>query len=62
MGNTMNQRCLFYCQGEKTNDKDQFLPCKGEVELWCGDRPCQGFSGTNRFNSCQYSLFIFTAQ
>jgi hypothetical protein len=55
--NIMNMRCLFYCQGEKTNDKGQLLPCKGEVELLCGGPPCQGFSGMNRFNSRQYSLF-----
>ena len=53
----MNMRFLFYCQGEKTNDKGQLLPCKGEVELLCGGPPCQGFSGMNRFNSRQYSLF-----
>ena len=55
--NMMNMRCLLYCQGEKTNDNCQLLPCKGEVELLCGDSPCQGFSGVNRCNSCQYSLF-----
>jgi len=60
--NMMNMRCLFYYQVEKANDKGQFLPCKGGVELLCGDPPCQGFSGMSRFNSCQYSLFIFTAQ
>ncbi|GFG29057.1 hypothetical protein Cfor_02087 [Coptotermes formosanus] len=48
---------LFYCQGEKINDKGQLLPLKGEVELLCGGPPCQGFSGMNRFNSRQYSLF-----
>ena len=60
--NMMNMRCLFYYQGEKTNDKGQFLPCKVGVELLCGDPPCQEFSGMSRFNSCQYSLFIFTTQ
>lgn len=48
---------LFYCQGEKTNDKGQLLPRKGEVELLCGGPPCQGYSGMNRFNSRQYSIF-----
>jgi hypothetical protein len=48
---------FFYCQGEKTNDKGQLLPCKGEIELLCGGPACQAFSGMNRFNSCQYSLF-----
>jgi len=33
VGNMTNVRCLSYCQGEETNDKGQFLPCKGEVEL-----------------------------
>ena len=55
--NIMNMRYLFYCQGEKTNDKGQLLPCKGEAELLCGGPPCQAFSGMNRFNSCEYSLF-----
>jgi DNA (cytosine-5)-methyltransferase 1 len=27
------------------------------VELLCGGPPCQGYSGMNRFNSRQYSLF-----
>ena len=48
--------------GRETSDKGQCLLCKGEVELMCGDPPCQGFSGMSRFNACQYSLFIFTAQ
>ncbi|KAF5303293.1 hypothetical protein FQA39_LY10032 [Lamprigera yunnana] len=33
------------------------LPQKGEVELLVGGPPCQGFSGMNRFNAGQYSLF-----
>lgn len=43
--------------GHKTNDKGQNLPQRGDVELLCGGPPCQGFSGMNRFNSRQYSLF-----
>ncbi|XP_067140282.1 DNA (cytosine-5)-methyltransferase 1-like [Centruroides vittatus] len=43
--------------GNKANDKGQILPQKGDVELLCGGPPCQGFSGMNRFNSRQYSLF-----
>ncbi|KAL1124037.1 hypothetical protein AAG570_001807 [Ranatra chinensis] len=43
--------------GETRTDKGQKLPLKGEVELLCGGPPCQGFSGMNRFNSRQYSLF-----
>ena len=44
-------------QGEQTNRKGQKLPQKGEVELLCGGPPCQGFSGMNRFNSREYSMF-----
>lgn len=44
-------------QGDKTDENGQRLPQKGEVELMCGGPPCQGFSGMNRFNSRQYSLF-----
>ncbi|XP_031847018.1 DNA methyltransferase 1a isoform X2 [Nomia melanderi] len=43
--------------GDITNDIGQKLPQKGQVELLCGGPPCQGFSGMNRFNSRQYSLF-----
>jgi len=53
----MNMRCWFYCQGKKTNDEGQLLPCKGEIEPLCDGPPCQAFSGMNKFNSCQYSLF-----
>lgn len=43
--------------GENVDDNGQKLPQKGDVELLCGGPPCQGFSGMNRFNSRQYSLF-----
>ncbi|VVC38862.1 DNA (cytosine-5)-methyltransferase 1-like,Bromo adjacent homology (BAH) domain,DNA (cytosine-5)- [Cinara cedri] len=43
--------------GRKTNDKNQKIPQRGEVDFICGGPPCQGFSGMNRFNSGQYSLF-----
>ncbi|XP_063239030.1 DNA (cytosine-5)-methyltransferase PliMCI-like [Bacillus rossius redtenbacheri] len=43
--------------GETSNERGQKLPQKGQVELLCGGPPCQGFSGMNRFNSRQYSLF-----
>ncbi|CAK9821528.1 DNA (cytosine-5)-methyltransferase PliMCI [Anthophora retusa] len=43
--------------GEVTDEFGQKLPQKGQVELLCGGPPCQGFSGMNRFNSRQYSLF-----
>ncbi|XP_076172771.1 DNA (cytosine-5)-methyltransferase PliMCI [Ptiloglossa arizonensis] len=43
--------------GELCDNSGQRLPQKGEVELLCGGPPCQGFSGMNRFNSRQYSLF-----
>ncbi|KOC65410.1 DNA (cytosine-5)-methyltransferase 1 [Habropoda laboriosa] len=45
---------------QKVMDVDEIgqkLPQKGQVELLCGGPPCQGFSGMNRFNSRQYSLF-----
>ncbi|XP_017781710.1 PREDICTED: DNA (cytosine-5)-methyltransferase PliMCI-like [Nicrophorus vespilloides] len=32
-------------------------PRRGDVELLVGGPPCQGFSGMNRFNAGQYSLF-----
>lgn len=44
-------------QGDRVNDNGQKLPQKGDVELLCGGPPCQGFSGMNRFNFRQYSLF-----
>ncbi|KAJ8970400.1 hypothetical protein NQ317_001491 [Molorchus minor] len=37
--------------------KEKNMPCKGEVEMLVGGPPCQGFSGMNRFNAGQYSLF-----
>lgn len=43
--------------GNKTNSKNQKIPQRGEVDFICGGPPCQGFSGMNRFNSGQYSLF-----
>ncbi|XP_033326072.2 DNA (cytosine-5)-methyltransferase PliMCI [Megalopta genalis] len=43
--------------GDVFDNSGQRLPQKGEVELLCGGPPCQGFSGMNRFNSRQYSLF-----
>ncbi|XP_076375509.1 DNA methyltransferase 1a isoform X2 [Megalopta genalis] len=43
--------------GDITDNIGQTLPQKGQVELLCGGPPCQGFSGMNRFNSRQYSLF-----
>lgn len=43
--------------GNTTNGKNQNIPQKGEVDFICGGPPCQGFSGMNRFNSGQYSLF-----
>lgn len=50
---------LFFTlmQGDVYDNNGQRLPQKGEVELLCGGPPCQGFSGMNRFNSRQYSLF-----
>lgn len=43
--------------GERQTEKGQALPTRGDVDLLCGGPPCQGFSGMNRFNAGQYSLF-----
>lgn len=43
--------------GEKQTDKGLPIPTRGDVDLLCGGPPCQGFSGMNRFNAGQYSLF-----
>ncbi|KAK4878394.1 hypothetical protein RN001_010900 [Aquatica leii] len=45
---------LVMSEGELNGKR---LPQKGEVELLVGGPPCQGFSGMNRFNAGQYSLF-----
>lgn len=37
--------------------KGKEMPRKGDVEMLVGGPPCQGFSGMNRFNAGQYSLF-----
>ncbi|EFN76367.1 DNA (cytosine-5)-methyltransferase PliMCI [Harpegnathos saltator] len=44
-------------KGDRIDENGQKYPQKGEVELLCGGPPCQGFSGMNRFNLRQYSLF-----
>lgn len=49
--------CSLHLQGENMNSKGQRLPQRGDVEMMCGGPPCQGFSGMNRFNSRQYSMF-----
>ncbi|CAN8014880.1 unnamed protein product [Ixodes persulcatus] len=52
-----NRLLRLVMDGESTNERGQTLPQKGDVEVLCGGPPCQGFSGMNRFNSRQYSLF-----
>nr|ASM42030.1 DNMT1 [Pogonomyrmex barbatus] len=52
--NKLLQRVM---NGDYVDDNGQKLPQKGDVELLCGGPPCQGFSGMNRFNLRQYSLF-----
>ncbi|XP_014281484.1 DNA (cytosine-5)-methyltransferase 1 [Halyomorpha halys] len=52
-----NHLLKMVMNGEMKNERGQKLPQKGQVELLCGGPPCQGFSGMNRFNSRQYSLF-----
>ncbi|KAG8239320.1 DNA (cytosine-5)-methyltransferase 1 [Ladona fulva] len=52
-----NDLLRLVMDGETVNQSGQRLPLKGDVELLCGGPPCQGFSGMNRFNSRQYSLF-----
>lgn len=52
-----NRLLRLVMDGETINERGQSLPQKGDVELLCGGPPCQGFSGMNRFNSRQYSLF-----
>ncbi|KAK9884556.1 hypothetical protein WA026_007398 [Henosepilachna vigintioctopunctata] len=42
---------------KKEEAKKMGLPDKGDVEMLVGGPPCQGFSGMNRFNAGQYSLF-----
>jgi len=44
-------------EGRDTDDSGQKLPKRGEVDLLCGGPPCQGFSGMNRFNHREYSMF-----
>ncbi|XP_064649332.1 DNA (cytosine-5)-methyltransferase PliMCI-like isoform X1 [Lineus longissimus] len=52
-----NQLLRLVMDGETMNKVGQKLPQKGDVELLCGGPPCQGFSGMNRFNSREYSMF-----
>lgn len=52
-----NELLKLVMRGDKVTDKGQSLPQRGDVDLMCGGPPCQGFSGMNRFNSRQYSLF-----
>lgn len=52
-----NRLLRLVMEGHTTTERGQQLPQKGDVELLCGGPPCQGFSGMNRFNSRQYSLF-----
>ncbi|XP_063841265.1 LOW QUALITY PROTEIN: DNA (cytosine-5)-methyltransferase PliMCI-like [Scylla paramamosain] len=52
-----NSLLRMVMDGNNMNNKGQRLPQKGDVEMLCGGPPCQGFSGMNRFNSRQYSLF-----
>ncbi|XP_065647414.1 DNA (cytosine-5)-methyltransferase PliMCI isoform X3 [Hydra vulgaris] len=44
-------------EGKEKDDLGQRLPRRGEVDLLCGGPPCQGFSGMNRFNQREYSMF-----
>ncbi|GLH01282.1 DNA (Cytosine-5)-methyltransferase PliMCI [Gryllus bimaculatus] len=39
-----NMLLKLVLNGEKTNEKGQTLPKKGDVDLLCGGPPCQGFS------------------
>ncbi|KAL3272241.1 hypothetical protein HHI36_022724 [Cryptolaemus montrouzieri] len=48
---------LQLVMNKKEDAKKIGLPDKGEVEMLVGGPPCQGFSGMNRFNAGQYSLF-----
>ncbi|XP_011881443.1 PREDICTED: DNA (cytosine-5)-methyltransferase PliMCI-like [Vollenhovia emeryi] len=52
-----NQLLQRVMNGDRVDDIGQKLPQKGDIELLCGGPPCQGFSGMNRFNLRQYSLF-----
>ncbi|KAL0106555.1 hypothetical protein PUN28_016331 [Cardiocondyla obscurior] len=52
-----NQLLERVMNGEHLDGSGQKLPQIGDVELLCGGPPCQGYSGMNRFNWRQYSLF-----
>jgi len=54
---SLNFIYIYLSKGRETDDSGQRLPRKGEVDLLCGGPPCQGFSGMNRFNSREYSMF-----
>lgn len=52
-----NKLLKLVMEGSTKDGSGQMLPQKGEVDIILGGPPCQGFSGMNRFNYRQYSLF-----
>ncbi|KAK9745054.1 Cytosine specific DNA methyltransferase replication foci domain [Popillia japonica] len=52
-----NELLKLVMENKDGENNSRNLPKKGEVEMLVGGPPCQGFSGMNRFNAGQYSLF-----
>ncbi|VVC27154.1 C-5 cytosine methyltransferase,S-adenosyl-L-methionine-dependent methyltransferase,DNA methylase, C-5 [Cinara cedri] len=51
-----NKLLKLVLSGKRTNDKNQKIPERGEVDIIFGGPPCQGFSGMNRFSYTEKSM------